>query len=56
VIIFWRGGRLGHELAFKECGRCGLDLREVRNGHSKMCLMVRGNSGGSDDMKGVRVR
>jgi len=54
-IILWRGGRLGDRLAFKECRRCGLDLRGVRDGHSKMCLIVRGDLGGSDDMKLVRV-
>jgi len=42
VIIFWRGGRLGDRLGFKECGRCGLDLRGIRDGHSKMYSMVRG--------------
>jgi len=36
------GGGLGDRLAFKVCGRWSLDLRGVRDGHSKMCLMVRG--------------
>ena len=50
VIIFWRIGRLRHRLAFKEFRRCRLNLRGIRGGHLKMCLMVRG-----DDVKGVRV-
>ena len=48
-------GRLGDRLALKECGRCRLDLRGVRDGHPKMCSMVRGDPGGSDDMTGVTV-
>jgi len=36
ILEGWEAG------AFKECGRCRLDLREVRDGHLKMCLVVRG--------------